>query len=335
MTASPSTGREGLEDRRPSRSSRVWNRIPDPVRDQILNLAPGGPARSPRGGAGRFTDPQKPPRHGLPDQWRSQGAMSEASVCRLLKAHDLITGPACTVIKTTDELKDRTTAPNQRGRYGDCGHSPGGERQTGFTSLKVIGWGWPCLPTICQPAMGCGQTMRGPDDRSRDVIGWRLCGTMPAENGEPLMASRCPALVRGQRRAARSTPPRPHPAAPAPRQGRAPAPAPQDPHPAGKPRPHGRTRSRHRRLHRPLQHPPPPPKAPPESIGTMPPADVCRGRGETILAESGRTNRKPSQTAARPTTVRQHALNPMRPNPPPPDPPLQTQPAGSETFGEG
>ena len=31
-------GPEGLEDR-PSRPSRAWNRIPDPVRDQIVDLA--------------------------------------------------------------------------------------------------------------------------------------------------------------------------------------------------------------------------------------------------------------------------------------------------------
>ena len=39
--------------------------------------------------------------------------MSEASVCRLLKAYDLIASPAYIVMKAADELKDRTTAPNQ------------------------------------------------------------------------------------------------------------------------------------------------------------------------------------------------------------------------------
>jgi hypothetical protein len=36
-----------LEDR-PSRPSRVWNRIPDAVRDQIVDLALGEPDLSPR-----------------------------------------------------------------------------------------------------------------------------------------------------------------------------------------------------------------------------------------------------------------------------------------------
>ena len=39
--------------------------------------------------------------------------MSEASVYRLLKAHDLITSPAYIVMKAADEFKDKTTAPNQ------------------------------------------------------------------------------------------------------------------------------------------------------------------------------------------------------------------------------
>ena len=38
--------------------------------------------------------------------------VSEASVYRLLKAHDLITSPAFVVIKAADEFRDKTTAPN-------------------------------------------------------------------------------------------------------------------------------------------------------------------------------------------------------------------------------
>jgi hypothetical protein len=39
--------------------------------------------------------------------------VSEASVCRLLKAHDLIASPAFIVMKAADEFQDKTTAPNQ------------------------------------------------------------------------------------------------------------------------------------------------------------------------------------------------------------------------------
>ena len=61
--------------------------------------------------------------------------MSEVSVYRLLKAHDLLTSPASIVMTAADEFQDKTTAPNQLW-------------QTDFTHLKVIGWGWFYLSTI-------------------------------------------------------------------------------------------------------------------------------------------------------------------------------------------
>jgi transposase InsO family protein len=66
---------------------------------------------------------------------RKRKSLSEASVYRILKAHDLITSPAFVVIKAADEFKDKTTAPNQLWR-------------TDFTYLKVIGWGYFYLSTI-------------------------------------------------------------------------------------------------------------------------------------------------------------------------------------------
>jgi len=82
--------------------------------------------------------------------------VSEASVYRLLKAHDLITSPAFVVIKAADEFRDKTTAPNQMW-------------QTDFTYLKVIGGGWFYLSTIL-------------DDYSRYVVAWKLCATMRASD---------------------------------------------------------------------------------------------------------------------------------------------------------
>jgi hypothetical protein len=93
-------GPEALDDR-PSRPDRVWNRIPDDVRERIVAMALDVPEPSPRELATRFTD--------------TEGYfVSESSVYRLLKAHDLITSPAFVVIKAADEFKDKTTAPNQR-----------------------------------------------------------------------------------------------------------------------------------------------------------------------------------------------------------------------------
>ena len=53
-----SGGPEALEDRRP-RPDRVWNRIPDDVRDRIVRLALDQPELSPRELAVRFTDVER------------------------------------------------------------------------------------------------------------------------------------------------------------------------------------------------------------------------------------------------------------------------------------
>ena len=78
----------------------MWNRIPDDVRARIVTLALDEPELSPRELAVRFTDAER-------------YFVSEASVYRLLKAHDLITSPAFIVMKAADEFKDKTTAPDQ------------------------------------------------------------------------------------------------------------------------------------------------------------------------------------------------------------------------------
>ena len=137
-----SDGPEALDDRS-SRPDRVWNRIPDDVRERIVNLALDEPDLSPRELAVRFTDTES-------------YFVSEASVYRLLKARDLIASPAHIVVKAADEFKDKTTAPNQLW-------------QTDFTYLKVIGWGWFYLSTVL-------------DDFARYIIAWKLCTTMKAED---------------------------------------------------------------------------------------------------------------------------------------------------------
>ena len=135
-------GPEALDDRSP-RPDRVWNRIPDDVRQRIIALALDEPGLSPRELAVRFTDTES-------------YFVSEASVYRLLKAHDLIASPAFIVMKAADEFRHKTTAPNQLW-------------QTDFTYLKVIGWGWFYLSTVL-------------DDFSRYIIAWKLCTTMKAED---------------------------------------------------------------------------------------------------------------------------------------------------------
>ena len=135
-------GVEALADHR-SRPDRVWNRIPDPIRAEIVDLALRETELSPRELAVRFTDEKR-------------YFVSEASVYRLLKAHDLITSPAYIVIKAASEFKDKTTAPNQLW-------------QTDFTYLKITGWGWYYLSTVL-------------DDFSRYIVAWKLCATMRTDD---------------------------------------------------------------------------------------------------------------------------------------------------------
>lgn len=133
-------GPEALEDR-PSAPSRVWNRLPSEIHDQIIELALEQSELSPRELAVRFTDEQR-------------YFVSEATVYRLLKAHELITSPAYVVIKAADQFHTKTTRPNEMW-------------QTDFTYFKIIGWGWMYLSTVL-------------DDFSRYIIAWKLCTTMKA-----------------------------------------------------------------------------------------------------------------------------------------------------------
>jgi transposase InsO family protein/transposase-like protein len=135
-------GPEALADRS-SRPDRVWNRISDDIRAKIIDLALDQPELSPRELAVHFTDTES-------------YFVSEASVYRLLKAHDLITSPAFIVMKAADEFHTKTTAPNQLW-------------QTDFTYLKVIGWGWFYLSTIL-------------DDFSRYIIARKLCTSMRVDD---------------------------------------------------------------------------------------------------------------------------------------------------------
>ncbi|MXP36476.1 IS3 family transposase [Erythrobacter citreus] len=134
-------GPEALADRS-STPIRVWNRIAPEVQDQIVEMALEQTDLSPRELAVRFTDEKR-------------YFVSEATVYRLLKAHDLITSPAYTVIKAAEAFHTQTMRPNEMW-------------QTDFTYFKIIGWGWVYLSTVL-------------DDYSRYIIAWKLCTTMRAE----------------------------------------------------------------------------------------------------------------------------------------------------------
>ncbi len=131
-------GLDALQDRRP-KPQTVWNKIPEQVSENLVELALEEPELSPRELAVRFTEAQN-------------YFLSEASAYRILKRHDLITSPAYIVMKAADKFSNPTTAVNQLW-------------QTDFTYLKVTGWGWFYLSTVM-------------DDYSRYIIAWRLCTSM-------------------------------------------------------------------------------------------------------------------------------------------------------------
>ncbi len=86
---------------------------------------------------------------------RSRGHfLSESSVYRILKAHDLITSPAFVVMTASKTFQQPTHRPNELW-------------QTDFTYLHVVRWGWYYLSTVL-------------DDYSRDILAWTLRTSMGA-----------------------------------------------------------------------------------------------------------------------------------------------------------
>ena len=121
----------------------IWSRIPNKVRQAMLDMVLARPELSLRELAVTLTDER-------------YYFVSEASAYRLLRSHDLIASPAFIVMKAANEFRDKITAPNQLW-------------QTDFTHLKVIGWGWFYLSITL-------------NDYSRYIIIWKLCTGMAASD---------------------------------------------------------------------------------------------------------------------------------------------------------
>ncbi len=96
--------------------------MPTDVKRKVVDLALKETELSSRELAFTFTDQER-------------YFVSESTVYRTLKAHDLITSTAFIVLKAADEFQHKTTAINQLW-------------QTDFTYFKVIGRGWFYLSTI-------------------------------------------------------------------------------------------------------------------------------------------------------------------------------------------
>lgn len=121
---------------------QFWNQIPEGERDRVVQTALEKPELSPRELACYITD-----KYGY--------FISESSVYRILKVHDLISSPAYTVITAADKFANPTKRVNEMW-------------QTDFTYFKIVQWGWYYLSTVM-------------DDYSRYIIAWELCRNATAE----------------------------------------------------------------------------------------------------------------------------------------------------------
>ncbi len=134
-------GYDGLAPRKPA-IRRFWNAIPSWEREKVVETALEHPDKSPRELAWMITD--------------TRGYyISESSVYRILKAHDLLSTPSFEVISARDHF------PQPKARVNELW-------QTDFTYLKVIRWGWYFLSTVL-------------DDYSRYILSWRLCSGMGSD----------------------------------------------------------------------------------------------------------------------------------------------------------
>jgi transposase InsO family protein len=133
---------EGLGSQKPKARS-FWNKIPEEVKEQVVETALDQTNLSPRELACRITD-------------MNEYFISESSVYRILKAHDLITSPAYILMQAGDCFKNPTRRIHELW-------------QTDFTYFRIIGWGWYYLSTVL-------------DDFSRYIIAWKLTTSMTASD---------------------------------------------------------------------------------------------------------------------------------------------------------
>jgi putative transposase len=138
---------DGLAVKKPP-ARRFWNRIPEHQRQRVVEIALKLTEMSPRELAWHITD-------------HEGFFLSESSVYRILKDHDLITSPAFTLVQAAERFSNPTTRVHQLW-------------QTDFTYFKIIGWGWYYLASIL-------------DDYSRYIIAWKLYTTMETDDVKDLL----------------------------------------------------------------------------------------------------------------------------------------------------
>jgi transposase InsO family protein len=140
-------GYDGLAPKHRS-PQQFWNAIPEWEKQRVVEVAREYPEKSCREVAFHITD-------------KEGYFISESSVYRILKAHNLVTSPVYTVISAKDQFEHPTIRVNELW-------------QTDFTYLKVVDWGWYYLLTVL-------------DDYSRYIIAWNLCKSMKAEDVKKIL----------------------------------------------------------------------------------------------------------------------------------------------------
>jgi len=135
-------GYEGLLSSSKS-PEQFWNKLPESVKAQCLEVALEHPELSPRELAWHITE-------------QHEYFISESSVYRLLNQYDLITSPAYILLQAGDKFHTPTKRINELW-------------QTDFTYFKIAGWGWYFLSIVL-------------DDYSRYIISWKLTTTMSADD---------------------------------------------------------------------------------------------------------------------------------------------------------
>ena len=135
-------GYDGLAEHKPG-PCQFWNRIPQAMRQHVVEVALARPDQSPRQIAWHITDTE-------------QYFISESSVYRILKGFDLVASPAYDIVTASDKFQNPTKRINEMW-------------QTDFTQFKIVGWGWYYLCTVL-------------DDFSRYILAWRLSSSMASSD---------------------------------------------------------------------------------------------------------------------------------------------------------
>lgn len=125
------------------RAPTTWNRIPDNIRQIVVELSLEHPELTPRELSVLLLE-------------ESQIFVSESSFYRILHERGLLERMEHDFIFAADEFHHKTKFANEMW-------------QTDFTYFKVKGWGWYYLSTVI-------------DDYSRYIIHWELCSSMTSDD---------------------------------------------------------------------------------------------------------------------------------------------------------